>query len=91
MSHHKQRRDAEIFKAPMADHELDVRGLICPLPILRAVEKMQSMAGGQTLRVLASDPAAVSDFEAYARGSGNALLESIRNPNGDFEFLLKRA
>lgn len=74
----------------MADHEFDARGLICPLPILRAVEKMHTLTSGQTLRVLASDPAAVSDFEAYARGSGNALLESKKNGEGDLEFLLKK-
>ena len=74
----------------MADHEIDVRGLICPLPVLRAVEKMQTMTSGQTLRVLASDPATVSDFEAYVKGSGNALLKSKKTAEGDFEFLLKR-
>lgn len=75
----------------MADFELDVRGLTCPLPVMRAVKKMNTMEHGQTLRVLATDPATVSDFEAYARGSGNVLLESTTTGKGEFVFLLKRA
>jgi tRNA 2-thiouridine synthesizing protein A len=52
---------------------------------------MLAMKVGQTLRVLATDPATVQDFDAYVRGSGNVLLESKKTPKGDFEFLLKRA
>ncbi len=75
----------------MADQELDARGLTCPLPVMRAAKIMLAMKAGQTLRVLATDPATVSDFDAYARGSGNALLESKNTNGGEFEFLLKRA
>jgi tRNA 2-thiouridine synthesizing protein A len=75
----------------MADQELDARGLTCPLPVMRAAKIMLAMKPGQTLRVLASDPATVTDFDAYARGSGNALLESKKTNGGEFEFLLKRA
>ena len=75
----------------MADQELDARGMTCPLPVMRAAKIMLAMEAGQTLRVLATDPATVSDFDAYARGSGNALLESKKTAKGDFEFLLKRA
>ncbi|MHB1141818.1 MAG: sulfurtransferase TusA family protein [Sulfuricaulis sp.] len=75
----------------MADQELDARGLTCPLPVMRAAKIMLAMKAGQTLRVLATDPATVSDFDAYARGSGNTLLESKKTNGGEFEFLLKRA
>jgi len=75
----------------MADQELDARGLTCPLPVMRAAKIMLAMKPGQTLRVLASDPATVTDFDAYARGSGNALLESKKTKGGEFEILLKRA
>ena len=75
----------------MADHEMDLRGLTCPLPVMRTAKKMLTLTAGQTLRVLATDPATVSDFDAYARGSGNALLESKKTSGGDFEFLLKKA
>jgi tRNA 2-thiouridine synthesizing protein A len=74
----------------MADQELDARGLTCPLPVMRAAKQMLAMKAGQTLRVLASDPATVIDFDAYARGSGNTLLESKKIAADEFEFLLKR-
>ncbi len=75
----------------MADQELDARGMTCPLPVMRAAKIMLAMKAGQTLRVLATDPATVADFDAYARGSGNTLLESKKTAESVFEFLLKRA
>ena len=74
----------------MADHELDLRGLTCPIPVMRTAKKMLTLKVGQTLHVLATDPATIPDFDAYARGSGNILLEAKKNANNDFEFLLKR-
>jgi tRNA 2-thiouridine synthesizing protein A len=74
----------------MADHELDLRGLNCPVPVMRMKKKMISMSSGQTLRVLATDPGSVPDFKAYVKSSGDTLLESKKNSEGDFEFLLKR-
>ncbi len=75
----------------MADHELDLRGLNCPVPVMRIKKKMQSMASGQTLHVLTTDPGTVPDFKAFVKSSGDALLESKKTAEGDFEFLLKRA
>ena len=74
----------------MADHELDTRGLNCPVPVMRMKKKMESMSSGQTLRVLASDPGSVQDFKAYAKQTGHILLESSKSPEGDFVFLLKK-
>ena len=74
----------------MADHELDVRGLNCPVPVMHMRKKLESMTSGQTLRVLASDPGSVPDINAYVKSSGDTLLESKKTPEGDFEFLLKR-
>ena len=74
----------------MADQELDLRGLRCPIPVMRTKKKLQTMSSGQTLRVLASDPGSISDFKAYVKNSGDTLLESNKTPAGDFEFLLKR-
>ena len=74
----------------MADQELDLRGLRCPIPVMRTKKKLQTMSSGQTLRVLASDPGSIPDFKAYVKSSGDALLESNKTPEGDFEFLLKR-
>ena len=71
------------------DRELDVKGLNCPLPILRTKKALSEMPSGQTLRVLATDPGAVKDFEAFARQTGNALIASGQTDNV-FEFLLRR-
>ncbi len=75
----------------MADHELDLRGLNCPIPVIRMKKKMQTMTSGQTLRVLTTDPGSVPDFKAYVKSTGDTLLESEKNAEGDFEFLLKKA
>lgn len=73
----------------MADQVLDVKGLNCPLPILRAKKALKDMAAGSTLQVLATDPGAVKDFEAFCRTTGNELLES-KNEDKVFSFLIKR-
>lgn len=71
------------------DRELDVKGLNCPLPILRTKKTLAEMQSGQTLRVLATDPGSVKDFQAFARQTGNQLLESGQT-NDVFEYLLRR-
>lgn len=73
----------------MADKELDARGLNCPLPILRTKKALNEMSGGQTLRVIATDPGAVKDFQAFAKQTGNDLLES-GEANGEYTFLIKK-
>ena len=57
------------------DKEIDARGLNCPLPILRTKKGLSDMLGGQVLRVLATDPGAIKDFQAFAKQTGNELLE----------------
>ncbi len=57
------------------DAEVDARGLNCPLPILKAKKALAGMASGQLLRVLATDPGSVRDFQAFARQTGNELVE----------------
>ncbi len=74
----------------MADQELDARGLNCPLPILRARKALNEMSSGQTLRIVATDPGSVKDFEAFAKQTGNELLESTE-ANDEFIFVLKKA
>ena len=69
--------------------EVDARGLNCPLPILRTKKALAEMSTGQVLRVLATDPASVKDFAAFARQTGNTLLDTNED-NGVFEFALKR-
>lgn len=74
---------------PEFDQELDACGLNCPLPILRAKKSLAAMAAGQVLHIIATDPGAVKDFEAFSKQTGNVLLES-REEDGKFYFLLKK-
>ena len=71
------------------DKDLDVRGLNCPLPILRAKKAFAELGSGQVLRVLATDPGSVKDFQAFAKQTGNQLLQQSEQ-NGEFVFLLRR-
>ena len=72
-----------------AQKELDTRGLNCPLPILKATKALADMASGEVLKVLATDPGSVRDFQAFARQTGNELLE--QNKAGDeFVHFLRR-
>ena len=73
----------------MADQELDARGLNCPLPILRAKKALNSLSNGQTLRIVATDPGSVKDFQSFAKQTGNELMESSE-ANGEYVFLLKK-
>ena len=75
---------------PEFDQELDTCGLNCPMPILKAKKALARMEQEQVLRVIATDPGAVKDFEAFAKQTGNGLLES-RAEDGKFYFLLKKA
>ena len=59
---------------PTADKEIDTRGLNCPLPILRAKKALAEMTSGQVLKIVATDPGSVRDFQAFARQTGNELL-----------------
>ena len=72
------------------DQELDARGLNCPLPILRAKKTLNAMTGGQILKIMATDPGSVKDFEAFAKQTGNELLDSSEL-EGEFHFTLKKS
>jgi tRNA 2-thiouridine synthesizing protein A len=56
--------------------EVDASGLNCPMPILRAKKALKELQSGDILRVVATDPGSVKDFEAFAKQTGNELLES---------------
>jgi tRNA 2-thiouridine synthesizing protein A len=58
----------------MADQLLDAKGLNCPLPILRAKKALADMTSGQVLKILATDPGSVRDFQAFAKQTGNELV-----------------
>ncbi len=74
---------------PMTETTLDVKGLNCPLPVLRANRTLRTMAPGARLRVLATDRAAVADFQSFCRETGHALL-AWSEDGGVFSFLIRR-
>ncbi|MFT4174205.1 MAG: sulfurtransferase TusA family protein [Rhodocyclaceae bacterium] len=72
------------------DEELDVKGLKCPLPILRAKKALAVLETGKILRVLATDPSTVKDFAAFARQTGHELVSTHETPPDEFVFLIRR-
>ena len=73
--------------------DVDARGLNCPLPILRAKKALNDMASGDVLRVVATDPGSVRDFNAFARQTGNVLVAHEENAEAavkEFTFYLRR-
>ena len=73
----------------MADATLDAQGLICPLPILKARKALKDLPVNGTLRVLATDPGAPDDFEAFCRTTGQELVESLAE-GPVFSLLIRR-
>ena len=71
------------------DHELDARGLNCSIPILRTKKFLTTMETGKIVRIMATDPGSVKDFEAFARQTDNELLSSTE-AKGEFQFTLKK-
>jgi tRNA 2-thiouridine synthesizing protein A len=71
------------------DKELDVRGLNCPLPILRSKKSLADMTSGQVLRILATDPGAAIDFQVFSDQTGNILL-SLSETNKEFTFYIRK-
>ncbi len=72
-----------------AEKVLDTRGLNCPLPILKAKKALAAMNSGETLRVIATDPGSMRDFQAFARQTGNELIEQT-NVADEFIHVLRR-
>ena len=73
-----------------ATKELDTRGLNCPLPILKAKKALAEMLSGEVLKVLATDPGSVRDFQAFARQTGNELVEQSSDANEFVHYLRRR-
>ncbi len=72
-----------------SDHELDARGLNCPLPILKAKKALSQMHSGETLKIIATDSGSVRDFQAFAKQTGNELVD--QHAEGDeFVHVLRR-
>ena len=71
------------------DKELDTRGLNCPLPILKAKKALTEMTSGQLLKVVSTDAGSTRDFQAFAKQTGNELIEQ-QTAGSDFIHVLKR-
>ena len=71
------------------DKELDARGLNCPLPILRCKKSLADMPSGQVLKIVATDPGAIKDFQAFSKQTGNELLSSAEAA-GEYTFFMKK-
>jgi tRNA 2-thiouridine synthesizing protein A len=69
--------------------EIDTRGLNCPLPILKAKKALTDMQAGQLLRVIATDAGSVRDFQAFARQTGNELVDQ-QTAGPEFIHILRR-
>lgn len=74
----------------MVAQTLDTKGLNCPMPIVKAKKAIGDLKSGEILEVLATDPGAVKDFEAFSRKTGNELVEWSED-GGVFRFLLKKS
>ena len=72
-----------------AEKVLDTRGLNCPLPILKAKKALAAMNSGETLSVISTDPGSMRDFQAFARQTGNELIEQT-NVADEFIHVLRR-
>jgi len=71
------------------DKEIDTRGLNCPLPILKAKKALTDMASGQLLKVVSTDGGSMRDFQAFAKQTGNELVEQ-QAVGGEFIHVLRR-
>ena len=69
--------------------ELDTRGLNCPLPILKAKKALNDLSSGEVLKIVATDPGSVRDFQAFARQTGNELVGQT-SANEEFVHYLRR-
>ncbi len=72
----------------MVNHVLDIKGLNCPLPVLKAKKALKDVPTGGLLQILATDPGAAADFDAFCRATGNELVES-KTEDGVYTFLIK--
>ena len=73
-----------------AHKEIDTRGLNCPLPILKAKKALADMASGEVLKVLATDPGSIRDFQAFSRQTGNELVEQATEADEYIHYLKRR-
>lgn len=71
--------------ASMSEHTLDARNLLCPMPVIRTQNKIRTLADGDTLKVICTDPGALSDIPAWCRINGHSVLDTQK---GDKELVI---
>ncbi|RMD46649.1 MAG: sulfurtransferase TusA family protein [Alphaproteobacteria bacterium] len=74
----------------MASRVLDTSGLTCPLPVLRARKALKALAAGETLEVIATDPAALIDFPVFCANAGHTLIETREEGEGRTVFVIRK-
>ncbi len=74
----------------LAQKEVDARGLNCPLPILKAKKALTEMLSGEVLKVVATDPGSMRDFQAFARQTGNELIDQVSDDKEFVHYLRRR-
>jgi tRNA 2-thiouridine synthesizing protein A len=74
----------------LAQKEVDARGLNCPLPILKAKKALTEMLSGEVLKIVATDPGSVRDFQAFARQTGNELVDQVTGEKEFVHYLRRR-
>jgi TusA-related sulfurtransferase len=72
------------------DKEIDTRGLNCPLPILKAKKALAELFSGQVLKVVSTDAGSVRDFQAFAKQTGNELIEQETQDTDYIHYLRRR-
>ena len=77
------------MKTMNVTRRLDVKGLSCPLPIVKTAKDMKQLASGELIEVLATDPGSVPDFNAWSKATGNALIEQSQD-GGTYRFILQK-
>ncbi|MFQ5409156.1 MAG: sulfurtransferase TusA family protein [Anaerolineales bacterium] len=72
-----------------ADAELDCRGMLCPIPVAKTAKAIKTIDVGQVLKMIATDPGAPPDMDAWSKQTGHEMLESTED-NGEFIFYFRR-
>ena len=73
----------------MSHHELDARRLLCPLPVIRAEQRIRQLTPGDTLDIVCTDPGALYDIPAWCRMHGHAIVATEKNPDGELRITVR--
>ena len=72
-----------------ADKEMDLKGLACPMPVVKVSKGIKEVEVGQILKAVTTDPGALTDFPAWAKTSGNEIVETAKEGD-ETHFFIKR-